>query len=494
MDNNQFKEISQEKFELVQRDESIFDTKFETKPIGYLKDALIRFRKNKASVGAFFVLILLVLFALIVPIMSNSGLGVHDPYYQNVLPKSGLTDGTGFWDGTKREDMAEDKYLHAKQIPGYIAEEYGSYVEIVNGMYEIKYYEVRVDTYAIGYEYLTVDQKVYDKILAYEEETNIQILYPLFEIPEYYDDYLQKPDANWFYETEQKNGGSDRPLYNDNGELIHLPYILNDDGSIAYSIYNPASKDYRIRVLYNEYYYMQNGHYAKYVFGANKLGEDIMVRLAIGARFSLLLGLCVSLVNIIIGICYGAIEGYYGGTVDLILERVSDILSQVPFMIIAVLFNLYLSQKVGILPTLAFAFILTGWIGTASRVRMQFYRYKGQEYVLAARTLGAKDGRLIFRHILPNAIGTIITSCILMIPSVIFSESSLSYLGVIDLSTDANLTSVGTVLQEGQGKLADYPHMLLFPALFIALLMISFNIFGRGLRDAFNPSLRGVEE
>ena len=126
-------------------------------------------------------------------------------------------------------------------------------------------------------------------------------------------------------------------------------------------------------------------------------------------------------------------------------------------------------------------------------VRMQFYRFKNQEYVLAARTLGAKDPRIMFKHILPNALGTIITSVVLVIPGVIFSETSLSYLGIINLET-GSMTSVGTLLAGGQPYLVTYPHMIVYPAIFISLLMLSFNLFGNGLRDAFNPSLRGTED
>ena len=124
---------------------------------------------------------------------------------------------------------------------------------------------------------------------------------------------------------------------------------------------------------------------------------------------------------------------------------------------------------------------------------MQFYRFKNQEYVLAARTLGASDGRIMFKHIFPNSLGTLITSSVLVIPSTIFSESSLSYLGIINLST-GSLTSVGTLLAGAQAYLTSYPHMMVFPAVFICLLMLSFNLFGNGLRDAFNPSLRGSED
>ena len=175
------------------------------------------------------------------------------------------------------------------------------------------------------------------------------------------------------------------------------------------------------------------------------------------------------------------------------MERITDILASVPFIVVATLFQMHLADKVGTFVSLLFAFILTGWIGIASRVRTQFYRFKGQEYILAARTLGASDRRLIFRHILPNSLGTIITGTVLIIPGVIFSESFLSFLGIVNLET-SGMTSVGTLLAGGQSYLSKFPHMIFFPAVFIALLEISFNLFGNGLRDAFNPSLRGADE
>jgi oligopeptide transport system permease protein len=129
----------------------------------------------------------------------------------------------------------------------------------------------------------------------------------------------------------------------------------------------------------------------------------------------------------------------------------------------------------------------------SSRVRMQFYRFKNQEYVLAARTLGANDWSIMFKHIFPNSLGTIITGSILVIPGVIFSETSLTYLGIINLDSPT-MSSIGSMLANGQSVMSSYPHIMLYPALFIALLEISFNLFGNGLRDAFNPSLRGTED
>ena len=228
-----------------------------------------------------------------------------------------------------------------------------------------------------------------------------------------------------------------------------------------------------------------------FVFGTNETGQDILVCLASGARFSLLLAVVVASINLIVGAIIGAIEGYYGGVIDLVIERFIEILGSIPFMIVITLLKYHLDVSHVLI--LFISFFLTGWTGMAGRTRMQFYRFKNQEYVMAARTLGASDKRIMFKHIFPNAIGTLITSCVLVIPGVIFSETSLSYLGIINLDS-GDMSSVGTLLAQGNARLFTHPHVILFPAIFISLLMLSFNLFGNGLRDAFNPSLRGTEE
>jgi oligopeptide transport system permease protein len=230
-----------------------------------------------------------------------------------------------------------------------------------------------------------------------------------------------------------------------------------------------------------------------FILGTNSMGQDLFSAIGIGARFSIIFAVLVSAINLFIGAIYGAIEGYYGGTADIVMERIAEILSGVPFIVVVTLFQMHLASKVGVVACLLFAFVTTGWIGTAGLVRTQFYRFKNQEHILAARTLGASDARLMFRHIFPNALGTIITSVVLVIPGVIFSESTLSYLNIVNLET-SSVTSVGTLLANGQGMMSSYPHIILFPALFISLLEISFNLFGNGLRDAFNPALRGADE
>lgn len=273
----------------------------------------------------------------------------------------------------------------------------------------------------------------------------------------------------------------------ENGQHLY-DYAIQKDGDT-----------FEIRVNYYEYYHYYHSQILKdritepyHLFGATATGADIFVCLASGARFSFIMAIIVASVNLFVGAIYGAIEGYYGGKIDMVMERIVEILSAVPFMIVITLLK-YNMEKTPQVLILFIAFFLTGWIGESGTVRMQFYRFKNQEYVLAARTLGAKDLRIMFKHIFPNALGTIITGCVLVIPGMIFSETSLSYLGIISLD-DGHMTSVGTLLSNAQPDMANYPHMMLFPAVFISLLMLSFNLFGNGLRDAFNPSLRGTED
>ena len=239
-------------------------------------------------------------------------------------------------------------------------------------------------------------------------------------------------------------------------------------------------------IKYDDYAY--RGVKDKYfLFGTDYVGRDQWTRIWRGTRISLLIALISMLVNIFIGVVYGAISGYYGGTVDLVMQRFTEVLGGVPRTVVMILFILYFGA--GVLP-IALALCLKGWIGMSRMIRAQFYRYKRMEYVLASRTLGAKDMTLIFRHILPNAIGILITKAALAIPGAIFAESFLAYLG---LGVQAPEPSIGVLLSEGQKVLVDFPHLTLFPALVISLLMISFNLFGNGLRDAFDPTQRGIE-
>ncbi len=241
-------------------------------------------------------------------------------------------------------------------------------------------------------------------------------------------------------------------------------------------------------VMLSYYKYYGFERMPRYLMGTDKSGRDMLKYVFEGLRSSLLLGIMTFAICFSFGLLYGSVSGYFGGTVDLVLERITDILAGVPWIVVMTLVIIKAGKST--FGVLLLALCMTGWIGTAATTRTQFYRFRGREYVLASRTLGASDARLIAKHILPNAMGTIITGAVLMIPSVIFSEATISYLGL----GFKNLSSLGVILSSNQGELTTNSYLLIFPAVIIALLMISFNLFGNGLRDAVNPSLKGEDE
>jgi oligopeptide transport system permease protein len=236
-----------------------------------------------------------------------------------------------------------------------------------------------------------------------------------------------------------------------------------------------------------------------FIFGTDVFGKDLFVLIWLGLRTSLLLGFLATLFNIIIGIIWGATSAYYGGQVDMLMERFTDIWGSFPQITMIGIITVLIGP--GFLALFIFV-VYDGWIGAAKVTRFQFYRYKGSEYVLAARTLGSSDRRIIFKHILPNALGTIVTRVVLAIPSVIFLEVNLSFLG-FGIGNGQTLTlgpieltgtSIGVILNDGQQQIfAGNLWLVIFPALIVATLMITFNMFGNALRDALNPQLRGSE-
>jgi len=511
--------IDKSKLQVVGRDDKIFDAKFETKAVGYFADAFRRFSRDKAAIVGAIIILCLILFAIIAPIFNSFTISYSDSIYKGTRPtifnggfysitvrelgveevfalSAGLCDTTG--EGVLIEDALNDEQSATK---GEIKE-----IETPFG----KRYTIQVSSYLYGiaFQEKQISQTEYNNILAWEAENpDKKVLYPIIN-------YKNKkpgkntPGADPYGEYALPDGASRSepefwylidawtglPAKTADGTRYLDNYLRDDDGNVLF-YQNVGHGEYKVRVNYYNYFTYKNGAEPQFVLGTDMLGRDIMARLAGGIQTSLLLAICVSLVNFLIGAVVGAIEGYYGGWLDMILERIKEIIYGVPFMVIAILvqINLIRTGKMNTFEGLLFAFVFTGWIGYSSLIRMQFYRFKHQEYVLASRTLGASDARLMLKHIFPNSLGTIVTSCALVIPSVIFSESTLSYLRIINFETQ-NLSSLGSMLSAGSATLLSRPHIILFPALVISLLMICFNLFGNGLRDAFNPTLRGAQE
>ena len=368
--------ISAENFEMVQDKEQIMDEKFQTKPVGFFKDAMIRLAKSKVALISFTMIVLIILGAIFVPMFTGYTYTAQNIDGKNLPPKIPGLEKLGICDGLKvLENRRVDNLTDTARYPE------GSVLEIRNRrtVKGVEMCDVLVDTY----------------------------------------------------------------------KMAGLPA--------------------------DEYHWM----------GTDSLGRDLMTRLFRGTRISLIIAFVSVVTNVIIGVIYGAVSGYYGGKVDFILTHFAQVLDGLPYVCLTILFMMILGAGIA---SLIVAMCVTGWIGTSRLIRAQFFRFKNREYVLAARTLGVKDMTLIFRHILPNCIGPLITRAMIAIPGAIFSESFLAYIGLGIVPPEA---SIGLLLSDGQKVLLEHPYQTFFPAVLISVLMIAFNMFSNGLRDALDPTKRG---
>lgn len=362
-------------FELLQLDRDLKDAKFETEPIGFLKDAAIRLCHNRAALAALVLILLMIFMAAFGPGMNKYGYNDQFIDYVNMPPRIPFLAKLGIADGSR---VLQNRRLENVQDPEKMPQD--AILEIFNER------EVRGVT--------MVDVKVD--------------------------------------------------------------------------------------------YYRYTGCEETFWFGTDYLGRDLWTRLWRGTRISLFIAIISVLTNVVIGVVYGSIAGYYGGKVDMVMMRICEIIQSFPRVVIATLFIMVFGTG---LFSIIMSLLISGWISTARMIRSQFYRFKDREYVLAARTMGISDMSIIFRYILPNSLGPIITSTMMAVPSAIFTESFLAYIG---LGLQAPEPSIGVLLSEGQKVLLNYPFQSLFPGIVISVLMICFNLFGNGLRDAMDPTLRGT--
>ena len=226
---------------------------------------------------------------------------------------------------------------------------------------------------------------------------------------------------------------------------------------------------------------------AAHWLGTDSTGRDLWVRIWMGARVSLSIGLISAILNMCVGAVIGGLCGYYGGKLDMIVMRIVDLLYGIPSLIITILVMMVLGK--GIAPLIV-AMCVVGWIGTCRFVRGEVYRLKEQEFVMAAKVMGIPDFIIIVRHIIPNIMGMLVTNLCMAIPGAIFQEAFLSYIGLGIVPPDC---SWGVICKEGIQFLRYYPHEVLIPAFFVCTTMLALNLLGNGLRDAVDPKLRGTD-
>jgi len=545
--------IDKSKFKFSKSEDRIIDNKFQTKRRGYYTDALIRFGRNRMAVVGFVVIFVLVMFSIFVPIFTKFDLKQDEFTYKYMPPKSNALSKIGLMTGVTTRtggDGLRAKYYAINIAAGYfdyfeewesemqnsavkypkwiLTEDYGV-DNLFNPLVSVTVtdtsnpnnisYSFKVDRYKeVGFIPLTIDPTEYHNIREFEMEMQktdpeFRILFPMVDRRTnlYFRTALgvgdpsaaEKAFEDWTYYWFACNNKGEALTYKDlnNPNINDLverkpgdPFIENfrRDANGNVMLYEPSgATQVRVKVYYPNYYLFANGKPAPvYFFGSDSAGLDVMLWIAKGIQRSLLLGIIIAVACFIIGAVIGAAEGYYGGAIDIVVERIIDIIAGLPFIVVATLFNYHLvaTGKASLFVGIMFTYMLTGWISTSATVRMQFYRFKNQEYVLAARTLGANDFRIMFKHIFPNTLGTIVTRAALAIPMVISGEAVLTYLSIFN-ATDT--PSIGLMLSNNERVMSTYPHLIMLPALVLGLLMISFNLLGNGLRDAFNPTLRG---
>ena len=268
-------------------------------------------------------------------------------------------------------------------------------------------------------------------------------------------------------------------LKKDKAAMLGLIFIL---ALLLFAIIGPAFSSYS----YEDQNFMQANlaPSAEHWFGTDSLGRDLFVRVLYGARISLSIGIVASLINLVIGVIYGGISGYAGGRTDRIMMNIVDILYSVPTLLYVIL--LMVVFKPGLM-NIFVALGISYWLQMARIVRGEVLKLKEQEFVLAAKSMGAGSRRILVKHLIPNAVGAIIVSLSMSIPDAIFTEAFLSFIG---LGVSAPMASWGVLASDGVNSIRVFPFQLFFPAMAISLTMLAFNFLSDGLRDALDPKMR----
>ena len=434
--------------------------------LSYWEDAFIRFKKNKRALASFFIIIALVIFSFIGPI-------IHSVDFKEVNID---TISKGF--------ASNDEYIVTGDL------EMASPIVEMLMVYEIpeklgKTNELQVlgtaNLQSVILKWKPVAGATGYKIFRNEYPPKFvhALGLPLGEIenPNFvsYQDLLKLEPINYYYSVLAVKDGQDSKTY--------TTIQVTPQRTVSLT----AAKSYKKDVKVNERIRLINP------LGTDTLGRDVLSRIMRGGQVSLMIGLIAPLCSILIGIIYGGIAGYVGGSIDNVMMRFCDFIISLPFLLFMILIKVALTgNEAGSsgIPAILIALIALGWPATARLVRGQVLQIREEAYIQAARLLGASRIYLIMRHMIPNTMGVILVSFTFAVPGAIFSEAFLSFIGMGVASPE---TSWGAMCQDGLKSIFTYPHELITPAIFISITVLAFNTFGDGLRDALDSKLRSRE-
>ncbi len=442
MEDNTLKE---KKWEFL--DDAGKDSEEITRPnLTYIQDCWSRLKRNKTSMLSLLVILLMVLSAIFIPMFWNYSYEDQNLNLANIPPKLEIYN------------LDDENFLYVtKEYKAIEVSDEGELLGMAEQISDDK--TNRLNEYKINGNKLTIDYSLYFK--AKGEYIKLEALDKSGRDIHIGDaEYLTK------YYGDEKASSDEISLHE--AKLIMENKMTRFEVKYGGEIVQPY------KTLANK----------TYIWGSDSLGRDIFIRVMYGARMSLTVGFLAALINFVIGVFYGGIAGYFGGRIDNIMMRIVDILSSIPMMLYVILIMVILGPG---LKSIIVAMSITYWVEMARIVRAQVLSLREQEFVLAAKLLGASTSRILTKHLIPNVMGPVMVAMSMQIPSAMFTEAFLSFIG---LGVSAPMASWGTLCNDALAGLTSYPYQMFFPALVMSITILAFNLFSDGLRDALDPRLR----
>lgn len=415
------------------------------KSLTYLQDCWSRLRRNKTSMFCLLVIIVMVLSALLVPKFWSYSYDDQNLDFANIPPKLEIYK------------LGEDTFLYiTKEYKAIQVTKDGKLVRMLPMVTDDK--TKRLHEYDCDGKRLTVDYSIYFKA---KQEMN------QLEAKEKAGREIKVGDVK-FLKNDPEAGNP--------GDVISIRQlrVILENKLSRFSVTWEGQQIKPVQTVANR----------TYIWGSDSLGRDIFIRVMYGARMSLLVGFLAATINFVIGVFYGGIAGYFGGRLDNIMMRIVDIVSSIPMMLYVILIMVVLGPG---LKSIIAAMSVTFWVDMARIVRAQVLSLREQEFVLAAQLLGASTRRILTNHLIPNVMGPVMVALSMQIPSAMFTEAFLSFIG---LGVSAPQASWGTLCNDALMGLSSYPYQMFFPAMVMSLTILAFNLFSDGLRDALDPKLR----